>query len=150
MMLGKKEMDDFDKSGDLNTIIGKGSVIEGNLKVQNSMRVDGRIKGQITASDAVVVGKEGEIEGELRVKNIIIGGRIKGKIFASGKVVLEARAVFQGELKTSKLVIDDGAVFDGTCSMTEGGKILALPEAADGRQPFNVERTPQREALASR
>lgn len=149
-MLGRKDMEDFDKSGDLNTIIGKGSVIEGNIKVQNSMRVDGRVKGQILASDSIVVGKEGDIEGELRVKNIIIGGRVKGKIFASGKVVLEARAVFSGELKTSKLVIDDGAVFDGTCSMTEGGKILALPDAADGRQPLNVERTPQREAVASR
>ncbi|MEK7729755.1 MAG: polymer-forming cytoskeletal protein [candidate division KSB1 bacterium] len=150
-MLGKKEMDDFEKSGDLNTIIGKGSAIEGNIKVQNSMRVDGRVKGQIMASDSIVVGKEGDIEGELRVKNIIIGGRVKGKIFASGKVVLEARSVFQGELKTSKLVIDDGAVFDGTCSMTEGGKILALPEAADGRQPSNAEqRSPQREAVVNR
>lgn len=149
-MLGRKDMEDFEKSGDLNTIIGKGSVIEGNIKVQNSMRVDGRVKGQILASDSIVVGKEGDIEGELRVKNIIIGGRVKGKIFASGKVVLEARAVFSGELKTSKLVIDDGAVFDGTCSMTEGGKILALPDAAEGRQPMNVERAPQREAVASR
>lgn len=149
-MLGRKDMEDFEKSGDLNTIIGKGSVIEGNIKVQNSMRVDGRVKGQILASDSIVVGKEGDIEGELRVKNIIIGGRVKGKIFASGKVVLEARAVFSGELKTSKLVIDDGAVFDGTCSMTESGKILALPDAAEGRQPMNVERAPQREAVASR
>ncbi len=149
-MLGRKDMEDFDKSGDLNTIIGKGSVIEGNIKVQNSMRVDGRVKGQILASDSIVVGKEGDIEGELRVKNIIIGGRVKGKIFASGKVVLEARSVFQGELKTSKLVIDDGATFDGTCSMTEGGKILALPDAADARQALNVERSPQREAVANR
>lgn len=146
-MLGKKESEDFDRSGDLNTIIGKGSVVEGNVKVQNSMRVDGRIKGQVMASDSIVVGKEGEIEGELRVKNIIIGGRVKGKIFASGKVVLEARSVFQGELKTAKLVIDDGATFDGTCSMTEGGKILALPEVSDGRQPLNM---PQREAMAAR
>lgn len=149
-MLGKKEMDDFDKSGDLNTIIGKGSVIEGNLKVQNSMRVDGRVKGQILASDSIVVGKEGDIDGELRVKNIIIGGRVKGKIFASGKVVLEARSVFQGELKTAKLVIDDGAVFDGTCSMTDSGKILALPESADGRQLLGSERPTQKEVVVNR
>ncbi len=148
-MLGKKEMEDFERSGDLNTIIGKGSVIEGNIKVQSSMRVDGRVKGQVMASDSIVIGKEGEIEGELRVKNIIIGGRVKGKIFASGKVVLEARSVFQGELKTSKLVIDDGAVFDGTCSMSDGGKILSLPEAADGRQSSG-ERAVQKEAVASR
>jgi cytoskeletal protein CcmA (bactofilin family) len=133
-MLGKKEMEDFDKSAELNSILGRGSAIEGNLKVQSSMRVDGRIKGQIQVTDSLVVGKDGEIDGEIRAKNIIVGGRIKGKIFASGKVVLEAKSSFQGELKTSKLVIDDGALFDGTCTMSESAKILALPDSGDSRQ----------------
>jgi cytoskeletal protein CcmA (bactofilin family) len=127
-MLGKKDMDDFDKSGDLNTIIGKGSVVEGTVKVQSSLRVDGRIKGQVSTTDSLVIGKEGEIEGEVRVKHAIVGGRIKGKIFASGKVVLEAKSAFHGELKTSKLVIEEGAIFEGVCSMTDDGKMLALPE----------------------
>jgi cytoskeletal protein CcmA (bactofilin family) len=131
-MLGKKDMDDFDKSGDLNTIIGKGSVVEGTVKVQSSLRVDGRIKGQVSTTDSLVIGKEGEIEGEVRVKHAIVGGRIKGKIFASGKVVLESKSAFHGELKTSKLVIEEGAVFEGVCSMTDDGKMLALPEGAGG------------------
>ncbi|MCG3120871.1 MAG: hypothetical protein ALAOOOJD_03766 [bacterium] len=129
-MLGKKDMDDFEKSGDLNTIIGKGSAVEGTVKVQSSLRVDGRIKGQVSTTDSLVIGKEGEIEGEVRVKNAIVGGKIKGKIFASGKVVLEAKSSFYGELKTSKLVIDEGAIFEGVCSMTDDGKMLALPEGA--------------------
>jgi cytoskeletal protein CcmA (bactofilin family) len=64
------------------------------------------------------------------VKNAIVGGKIKGKIFASGKVVLESKSSFHGELKTSKLVIDEGAIFEGVCSMTDDGKMLALPEGA--------------------
>lgn len=131
-MLGKKDMDDFEKTGDLNTIIGKGSSVEGTVKVQSSLRVDGRIKGQITTTDSLVIGKDGEIEGEVRVKNAIVGGKVKGKIFASGKVVLEAKSTFQGELKTSKLMIDEGAIFEGVCSMTDDGKILALPEGVAG------------------
>ncbi len=131
-MLGKKDMDDFDKSGDLNTIIGKGSVVEGTVKVQSSLRVDGRIKGQISTTDSLIIGKEGEIEGEIRVKHAIVGGKIKGKIFASGKVVLESKSAFHGELKTSKLVIEEGAIFEGVCSMTDDGKMLALPEGAGG------------------
>jgi len=129
-MLGKKDMDDFEKSGDLNTIIGKGSAVDGTLKVQSSLRVDGRIKGQVSTTDSLVIGKDGEIEGEIRVKNAIVGGKIKGKIFASGKVVLESKSSFYGELKTSKLVIDEGAIFEGVCSMTDDGKMLALPEGA--------------------
>lgn len=132
-MLGKKEMEDFDKGGDLNTIIGKGSIVEGSIKVQSSLRIDGRVKGDITATDSLVIGREGEVEGEIRVKNAIVGGRIKGKVLASGKVVLEAKSSFNGEVKASKLVIDEGAIFDGVCSMSDEGKVLALPEGPDGR-----------------
>ena len=148
-MLGKKDMEDFEKSGDLNTIIGKGSVVEGILRVQNCLRVDGKVKGQVAVTDSLVVGKDGEIDGEVRVKNIIVGGRLKGKIFASGKVVLETKSSFQGDIKTAKLVIDEGAIFDGTCSMTENGKVLALPEGADGRQKQS-EHAPHHEVNANR
>ncbi len=116
-MLGKKDSEIFNSSGNLNTIIGKGSSFDGNLKVQSTLRVDGKVKGNITTSDSLVVGKEGDINGEVSVRNAIIGGRLKGKLTATGKVVLEANSVFSGELHTSKLVIDEGAVFEGTCSM---------------------------------
>ena len=147
-MLGKKELDQIERSGDLNTIVGKGSVIDGDINVQSSMRIDGKIKGQITVTDSLVIGREGEIEGEIRVKNVIVGGKMKGRIMASGKVVLEAKSSFQGEIKTSKLVIDDGATFDGTCSMSEDAKVLALPEAKDGRPMMGSSR--RQEAGANR
>jgi cytoskeletal protein CcmA (bactofilin family) len=127
-MLGKKDLVENERSGELNTIIGKGSVIEGLLTVQNSLRIDGRVTGQVQVLDSLVVGKDGEIEGEVKVKNAIIGGRVKNRVLATGKVVLEAHAIVHGEVKTSKLVIDEGAVFDGNCAMSENGKPLALPE----------------------
>jgi cytoskeletal protein CcmA (bactofilin family) len=127
-MLGKKDVVENERSGELNTIIGKGSVIEGLLTVQSSLRIDGRVTGQVQALDSLVVGKDGEIEGEVKVKNAIIGGRVKNRVLASGKVVLEAHAIVHGEVKTNKLVIDEGAVFDGNCAMSENGRPLALPE----------------------
>lgn len=129
--MGRKDDDTMAKSGDLNTIVGKGSSLEGTLKVENSVRVDGRIKGHITTTESLVIGKEGEIEGEIIVKNAIIGGRVRGKISATGKVVLEAKAFFQGEMKTARLVIEDGAVFDGRCSMQKDGKLPFEPKVSD-------------------
>ncbi|MCH7756173.1 polymer-forming cytoskeletal protein [candidate division KSB1 bacterium] len=116
-MLGKRN-EDFNSSGNLNTIIGKGSSIDGTLKVDSTLRVDGRIKGNVTTSDSLVIGKDGAINGDVVVRNAIIGGKLKGKLTASGKVVLEAKSEFKGELKTTKLVIDEGAVFEGNCSMS--------------------------------
>lgn len=129
--MGKKDDDTMARSGDLNTIVGKGSSLEGTLKVENSVRIDGRIKGHVTTTDSLVIGKEGEIEGEIIAKNAIIGGRVRGKISATGKVVLEAKAFFQGEMKTARLVIDDGAVFDGRCSMQRDGKLPFEPKLND-------------------
>ena len=134
-MLGqKRDGDDFDRSsgGDLNTIIGKGTYFEGTVKVQSSIRVDGRLKGRLTTSESLVVGKEGEIDGEVSVKNAIIGGKVRGKIHASGRVVLEERSVFQGELKTAKLVINEGALFEGVCSMGQEGEKLSFGNGEAG------------------
>jgi cytoskeletal protein CcmA (bactofilin family) len=113
--VAKKGIEDY--GGNLNTIIGKGSAFEGRLSVQSTLRVDGRVKGTIKTSDSLVVGKEGDIDGDVAVRNAILGGKLKGKLDASGKVVLESNSVFSGELKTTKLVIDEGAVFEGTCAM---------------------------------
>ena len=129
--MGRKDDDTMAKSGDLNTIVGKGSILEGTLKVENSIRVDGRIKGDVTTTESLVIGKEGDIDGEIIAKNAIIGGRVRGKISATGKVVLEAKAMFQGEMKTARLVIDDGAVFDGRCSMQKDGKLPFEPKVGD-------------------
>jgi cytoskeletal protein CcmA (bactofilin family) len=150
-MLGKRDVVENDRSGELNTVIGKGSVIEGLLTVQSSLRVDGRVQGQVQASDSLVVGKDGEIEGEIKARNAIIGGRVKNRILATGKVVLEAHAVVHGEVKTGKLVIDEGAVFDGNCAMSDNGRPLALPEngkSDDRGRVFDFR--PRQEAMAAR
>lgn len=116
-MFKDKNEGGYDKMGDLNTLIGKGSYFEGNLKIEHSLRVDGKVKGNIRSSDSIIIGKDGEVEGEIYVKNAVVGGKIKGKLVASGKVTLESTSEFVGQLRASKLVIDEGAVFDGTSQM---------------------------------
>ena len=121
-------MKSTDKPGELGTILGKGAVVDGNIKVEHSLRVDGKVVGDVTSGDTLIVGAEGEIKGNVKVKNLVLGGRITGSVLSPGRTVLEARSELRGELKTGKLVIDEGAVFDGKCSMSN-----AKPEP--GRTP---------------
>ena len=132
-MLGKKDESMISGSGDLNTLIGKGSVLEGKITVSSNVRVDGKIKGDLKTNDSLVIGKQGEIEGEITAKNTVVGGKVVGKINAQGKVVLESNAIFKGEIKAARLVIDDGAVFDGQCTMNNGGNLE--PESKKDKQP---------------
>jgi len=117
--MSKNKNVDSAKTTELNTILGKGSIFKGDLIAQHSMRVDGTVKGTIEANGFLVVGKEGVVEGEIKVGNVIVGGTVKGNIDAKGKVLLEANSSLQGDMRTSKLVIEEGATFEGKCFMGE-------------------------------
>jgi cytoskeletal protein CcmA (bactofilin family) len=98
-------------------MIGKGTVIDGNVQVQNSVRVDGKVRGNVEATDTVVVGKEGEVEGQIQAKHVLMAGRVEGDVTVDGKVFLESSATVLGDIQASRLVVDEGALFDGTCRM---------------------------------
>lgn len=103
-------------STELN-FLGGGTVVDGTIRTNNSIRVDGKIKGKLVCKNTLTIGVNGEIEGEIEAKNAIIGGKIKGKIKVAEKLVLESKSVLIGDLKASKLLIDDGAIFEGTSDM---------------------------------
>ncbi len=130
-------MKSLEKSGELNTILGKGTKFEGKISVQHSLRVDGHFEGDIDTTDTLVVGKDGEVIGNTKVKDLVIGGKLNGTVIAEGKIVLESKSEFRGEMKTNKLVIDEGAIFEGKCSMSGEEKIsnfnkINKPEKIDG------------------
>jgi cytoskeletal protein CcmA (bactofilin family) len=115
-------MKNSEKSGELNTILGKTSTFEGKIRVQHSLRVDGRVKGDIESTETLIIGKEGEVEGNVKVQILVIGGKLNGTVEAENKIVLEAKSELYGEIKTRKLIIDEGATFDGKCTMTDDAK----------------------------
>lgn len=106
-------------SAELN-FIGKGTVIEGNVSTESSLRIDGKIKGSLICKSTLTIGENGLIEGDVEANNAIIGGKIKGKVIVKEKLVLESKSSLQGELRAKKLIIDEGAIFDGTSDMGLG------------------------------
>ncbi len=104
-------------SNELN-LIGTGTIIEGKLRSRGNIRIDGKINGELFASESVSVGSSGEIEGSVSAKNISIGGKVKGSITVQEKLVLENKAIVSGDIRAAKLVIDEGAIFDGNCTMS--------------------------------
>jgi cytoskeletal protein CcmA (bactofilin family) len=109
-----------DKNGmkDLN-LIGVGTTVDGKIRTQGSLRVDGKLTGEVHAAENLAIGVTGEIEGAVNGRNVTVGGKVKGNITAVDKLVLEGKSSVRGDVKAAKLVIDEGAVFDGRISMTE-------------------------------
>ncbi|MBI4417485.1 MAG: polymer-forming cytoskeletal protein [Ignavibacteriales bacterium] len=102
-------------------IIGPGTVIEGKIRSQGSVRVDGKVIGEVAASESLAVGSTGEIEGNCSAKNVTVGGKIKGSINAAEKIVFEGRSTVRGDIRATRLVIDEGCMFDGRVTMADRG-----------------------------
>ncbi len=111
-------MADKNAGKELN-LIGSGTTVEGKIRTQGSIRVDGKMMGELHAAENVAVGLTGEIEGNINGRNVTIGGKIRGNIIAVDKLVFEGKAVVRGDIRSARLVIDEGAVFDGRISMSE-------------------------------
>jgi len=113
--------------GELN-LVAAGTVFEGKLRTPGSIRIDGKIIGEVTAAQNISVGGSGDVDGNITAKNVTIGGKIKGMVVAQEKLVLETKAIVRGDIRAAKLVIDEGAMFDGKCMMAEAKPMPNLVE----------------------
>ena len=101
----------------LSTIIGKDSVFTGDMEVKGTLRVDGRIKGKIICDETVSIGATGDVEAEIDAKIVIVAGTVVGNIHTSEKIEMQAKAKVLGNVSTKNIVIEQGAIFHGSCQM---------------------------------
>ena len=100
------------------SLISSGTVIEGKFRSDGSVRIDGKLVGDASVKADAAVGLTGVIEGTLQAKNVTLAGKVQGTVTASEKLIMESKAVMQGDIRAARLVVDEGATFDGECSMT--------------------------------
>ena len=103
--------------GDLNGFLDAGSHIEGDLHFEDTFRVDGRLSGRVVSDGDLVVGEQGQVEGEIRVGRIFISGTVRGSVQAARRVEITASGKVHADVETPSLMIEDGAFFEGRCSM---------------------------------
>ncbi len=107
------------QSGTNLNLIGRGTVIVGTITASSSIRIEGEIKGKVVCHDLVTIGASGAVEGDIDAKNLVIGGKVNGNLSAQDKLVMEAKSSVSGDIRARRLVVDEGATFEGRCSMKE-------------------------------
>lgn len=115
------------ESRKLETIVGKGTCVAGEVRVSGTLRIDGFVEGDVQA-DWVVVGENGKIRGNTRTRGMVVGGGVEGNIEASETVELKVHAVMVGEIRAPKLAVSEGAIFDGVTRMKGDAPPLADQE----------------------
>lgn len=117
-MIGKKPGLGPD-NGEATSIISEGSLFEGTFNVTGNLRVDGEFTGKLNISETLVVGKNGQVDAEVKVRNAVVAGTIKGDLNASEKITLQSGSRLEGEMVTAKLVIEEGVSFQGSVNTSQ-------------------------------
>ena len=114
-----------DELGDQNSrlrscsYVGPKMQVKGEIIVDESLNIDGRVEGQITSRDKkLAVGKDGQINANVKATVVEARGRIEGDIHAEDVVHLYSTALVRGTVRCSRLIVEDGAKFDGQLNMS--------------------------------
>ena len=120
-------------AGGLTAFIDQGSDFEGKLQFRDTVRIDGRFRGEISSENTLIVGESGEIEASIKSKTVAISGTVDGDVIAVERVVLHKTARVTGNVETPVLQMDDGAVLNGQVKMVAPdakGNLKAVPGGA--------------------
>ncbi|HEU4472331.1 MAG TPA: polymer-forming cytoskeletal protein [Flavisolibacter sp.] len=118
-MFNKEKNTSFSEKGSSTaaTLISSGTVLKGDVKSENDLRIDGTIYGNVTSSAKIVVGPSGFIEGNIEGTNADITGKVNGNIVVRELLQLREQSNVEGNIIAAKLQIDPTAVFNGKCQM---------------------------------
>ena len=122
----------------IDSLIGAGTRIEGNVSFVGGLRVDGEIKGNVTATgdqpSTLVVSEQARIDGEIRVSHLVVNGAINGPVFSAEFLELQAHSRVKGDVHYNSLEMHLGAVVEGrlvhASSVSETGKTVELKIAS--------------------
>lgn len=151
MFGSSKETEDTKKtaattpSGALNALV-KGTVVEGSVKCDSDMRVDGLIKGKLTCASKVIIGPTGSVEGEIKCQNAVIEGRFKGIMNVTELLSVRETAEVEGDIVTNKLLVQSGAKFNVSCKMDTGALSNGATKHFDGKASNDAAATAEKVA----
>jgi cytoskeletal protein CcmA (bactofilin family) len=117
----------------VTTLLGRGSEFEGKLAFEGTVRVDGKLSGEIFTEDVLIVGEGAEVNAEISVGSIVIQGTVRGNIVAKRGVEIHTPGRVRGNINTPSLFVEKGVLFDGQCQMEPGGPAPEPPHRPSGK-----------------
>ena len=122
----------------IDSLIGAGTIIEGNVTFAGGLRVDGEIKGNVVAAgdqpSTLVASEQARIDGEIHVSHLVVNGAINGPVHCAEFLELQARSRVKGDVYYNTLEMHLGAVVEGrlvhASGVAEGGKTVELKIAS--------------------
>jgi cytoskeletal protein CcmA (bactofilin family) len=112
----------------LTAFIDEDSEIEGRYTFKGTLMLNGRVKGDISSADTLIIGEKGSVTGDIRAGQAIISGEVVGSVFCTERVELKRTARVFADVEAPLVVVEEGVLFEGHCRMTKSNpNAEALP-----------------------
>jgi cytoskeletal protein CcmA (bactofilin family) len=112
--------------GKPRSALGPGTVIQGKLSFDTIVVIEGKLGGEVYSTETLIVGKQGTVSAQVRVKSLVVAGVVKGDIVAADSIELLRGGRIEGDFTAKRVIMEEGAVFNGSCRMkTDSSQPLA-------------------------
>lgn len=139
-----KRKDDV-KRGEVVAFLDKGIEFKGTLNFEGTIRVDGKVEGEIISKGTLILGEDASVNGTINVGTLISQGKIKGDIVVKDKISLLSGSTLNGNIKTPILIVEEGAFFEGQSIMVREEKVVVpLESHKEKLQSDEVERVKEK------
>jgi cytoskeletal protein CcmA (bactofilin family) len=113
--------------------LDRGSKISGKISFEGPARIDGEVDGEINAKDSLVIGESAVVTAHIKAASVSVAGKVSGDIVATQRIEIRPSAKVSGNITAPVLSIQEGALFEGHCSMQPEGvredrKVTVFPK----------------------
>ena len=109
------------KSPPIDSFVGSDSILEGSIRSEDSVRVDGSLSGQIEAGGELVVGRPGRVKADIKAGSVTVAGHVVGNITADHRLEISEAGLLVGDLEAPNISVAEGGVVEGFCKMVGEG-----------------------------
>jgi cytoskeletal protein CcmA (bactofilin family) len=97
--------------------LGRETTVTGKLSFNAPTRIDGTLNGEVKATDLLIVGEEGLVDGAVRAQQLLVLGVVRGEVYVDGKVEIAPSGKILGSVHSQFLVVNAGGVLEGDCKI---------------------------------
>jgi cytoskeletal protein CcmA (bactofilin family) len=101
------------------SIIAHGMTVVGDINSNGVVKVEGRVEGSIRSARQVLIGRQGEVKGDVETREAVVGGRVEGRITALERVEVQGTAAVHGDIHTKTIVVLEGGRINGSVRMED-------------------------------
>lgn len=117
------------------SVIAQGMRIVGDIECSGVLKIEGIVEGTIRGPRQLLLGRQGEVKGDVHAREVILGGRVQGTVIADERIEIQGTALVTGDVNTKSISVLEGGKINGAVRMDDNAGAVAMGANGIARRP---------------